>query len=965
LSLERSRNPLHLWRGGCQAINDKVTFNPYKKGQEEFRVIDKNEKILTLKNSKGDIKKIDLEKEQNFQVNKTDKMAISIGEQLMVEKNSRIGRLYFSKGDKFSIKSIDPNGANIQHKDGTVYFSNDELSQLTLSYQYVKKPNTMIEQSNEIFVSAKEYQFNKNILGELEEFSKKIHIFTDNKEKAIEKLDKSQINLTISDVAEKKASHIYRDIAYAKDPLYKDLDNLSRLLARNETRHPDEIAQLAVSYATAKLAERDAAFEHNELMTQSMVFALGHTSLKDIEKAIDEKSKAGELIHSNTKWISKNALELENKIVENNVSNKNTLTPIVEYNQLLSLPSTLSQGQKDAITLALTTKDRFTSVQGLAGVGKTTMMEYIQSIANQHNFNVIGLAPMHTSKDEMIAVGIKAMTIAQFLTDMTPVAQNTILIVDEASMVGNRDYLAIQEKTKQSQARAIYTGDITQLQSPSSGIPHELTIKTKTQDTAYMTEIIRQKNSPDLKEAIIHASKGEIKDAFEKINAINPESFVQRKDNSNITNNQPFSQNSIIEIACKNIEPKSKKTDYNPIYDAIATDYLTRTPEHQGVTLVIAHTHNDRKEINARIRQGLQKQGSIQNEDIKTERLHSKSMTKAELMHVQNYQTNDIIRFDANYSLARKGAYFTVTTIDKENNHLHCMTDKDETFIINPASYALKARMSVHTKEVCPLSQGDTIRLRLTDKNRGHIANREYNVKEIKEKTVFLKNTKTEETLSLNLDEKKDSHWDYAYTRTAFAAQSATETFVIALELSKRMNATTHRSHLIDITRPRLQVSIYTDDKSSLIDRLATLEGDKNSAYLLKNNDKIETSSVKVFNQTPNNQIKNSVLNKQIESEKSEKSIPKKENNQLTSNYYETNYDNKKHVSEKINTLKKITQIENDQLISLKNIEDKQSKEMKHHIIHQKNIESKQINILKNDLPNLKNTTQKILEKER
>ena len=106
----------------------------------------------------------------------------------------------------------------------------------------------------------------------------------------------------------------------------------------------------------------------------------------------------------------------------------------------MELPKNLTKGQKDAVTLICTSTDRFNSIQGLAGVGKTTMMKEVLNIATQNGYKIIGLAPTHQAKDELISNGIGSETIESFLTNSTPIDSKTIIIADEASMIDNLSY---------------------------------------------------------------------------------------------------------------------------------------------------------------------------------------------------------------------------------------------------------------------------------------------------------------------------------------------------------------------------------------------------------------------------------------------------------------------------------------------------------------------------------------------
>lgn len=801
---------------------DEVTFNAYTREQSRFRVIGKGEGGIDLEDRHGFQRVLKPGSEEGFIVTKTKTIALSIGDALVAEKNIFLGRAgNLARGSEFSVSAISEAGITLVNNKTRLYFSNDELQDLALSHAYVRKPGQITGRAEKLLVAAEGYQVNKNNFGELGEFCSNIRLFTSDQNLAAEALKKEQISFSFDDVAHARPSLVYRDSRFSDPVIRKDLEYLSEVLAKNEqSLDPSIIASVAVTYATARMAEREAAFEHKALLQEAIVFALGKASIGEIERAIEEKAASGDLIHADTFWISKESLTLENSILENNRKGQNTIEPITNNERLLTLPAILTQGQKDAICMSLTTCDRFTTIQGLAGVGKTTMMQEIQTLANEKSFRVVGLAPMHSSKDEMIANGIEAITVAEFLTHDTPYDDKTLFIVDEVSMIGNQDYLAIQTKIKSVNGRCNFAGDMTQLQSPSSGIPHELTVKSKTQKTAFMEEIMRQNRNPVLKQAVYQSTSRDIKESFTTLASINPEDWVER--NTAL----PFPKSSVIEVNCFNKE--TNKMDYSRIYQAIASDYLTRIPEHQKNTLVIAHTHEDRAEINALIREGLKNQGRIALDEVPTMRLARRSLEKAELLSILTYSPGDILRFDANYSVARKGDYFSVERVDKEQKRLHCLASDGTQFSINPAVIALKSRMSVYQACDARLASGDMIRLRLTDKKRGLIANKEYTVENVTKNSALLKNE--EGAIELQLDQNKDAHWDYAYSTTAFGAQGATSTFVLALEMAKRQNATTHRANKIDITRPREQVTIYTENKNRLIERLEKFEGDKTSA---------------------------------------------------------------------------------------------------------------------------------------
>ncbi|MBN0182626.1 AAA family ATPase, partial [Pseudomonas aeruginosa] len=81
----------------------------------------------------------------------------------------------------------------------------------------------------------------------------------------------------------------------------------------------------------------------------------------------------------------------------------------------------LTAGQRAATRMILETPDRFTVVQGYAGVGKTTQFKAVMSaislLPEETRPRVIGLGPTHRAVGEMQSAGVDAQTTASFLHD--------------------------------------------------------------------------------------------------------------------------------------------------------------------------------------------------------------------------------------------------------------------------------------------------------------------------------------------------------------------------------------------------------------------------------------------------------------------------------------------------------------------------------------------------------------------
>ncbi|EQA4526662.1 TraC family protein, partial [Escherichia coli] len=148
--------------------------------------------------------------------------------------------------------------------------------------------------------------------------------------------------------------------------------------------------------------------------------------------------------------------------------------------------------------MILETSDRFTVVQGYAGVGKTTQFRAVMSAVNMlpesERPRVVGLGPTHRAVGEMRSAGVDAQTLASFLHDTqlqqrsgeTPDFSNTLFLLDESSMVGNTDMARAYALIAAGGGRAVASGDTDQLQAIAPGQPFRLQQTRSAADVAIM-----------------------------------------------------------------------------------------------------------------------------------------------------------------------------------------------------------------------------------------------------------------------------------------------------------------------------------------------------------------------------------------------------------------------------------------------------------------------------------------------
>ena len=122
----------------------------------------------------------------------------------------------------------------------------------------------------------------------------------------------------------------------------------------------------------------------------------------------------------------------------------------------------LDSGQAELVKALATSGSRIQVALAPAGSGKTTAMAALAKVWRRGGGHVIGLAPTAVAADELgQAIDMPAETIAKFLhsaaaaaTDgrvaaFPPIGPRTLVVIDEAGMVGTKDLAAVVDRVLQ------------------------------------------------------------------------------------------------------------------------------------------------------------------------------------------------------------------------------------------------------------------------------------------------------------------------------------------------------------------------------------------------------------------------------------------------------------------------------------------------------------------------------------
>ena len=147
---------------------------------------------------------------------------------------------------------------------------------------------------------------------------------------------------------------------------------------------------------------------------------------------------------------------------------------------ITSVPKSFSSEQKSALTHLLMDESGVRIVRGRAGTGKSHVLGQVATIAKSCGVNVIGLAPTHKAREELAKKPdfeqndtVKGM-LFKLRHGRFELPKYSLLVVDEAGMIGNEDYHELTRVAATRKCNLILAGDERQITSVQRGGMYEV-----------------------------------------------------------------------------------------------------------------------------------------------------------------------------------------------------------------------------------------------------------------------------------------------------------------------------------------------------------------------------------------------------------------------------------------------------------------------------------------------------------
>ncbi|MBP2160520.1 MULTISPECIES: MobF family relaxase [Asticcacaulis] len=521
------------------------------------------------------------------------------------------------------------------------------------------------------------------------------------------------------------------------------------------------------------------------------------------------------------------AIDLENALVEQVSRSKVSAESFTPADVDRAICQVVAQGkafapnadQTKAVNHVLTDGRLFTMMHGSAGVGKTTTFNLLQQsldTLSEGRREMFALAPTHKARGE-IPSNIPSETAQLFLLRNTaqtgqivlgPSAQalrGKYLLLDEASMFSNHDLKRIIDLAEAAGvAKVILSFDERQLASMEAGAPARLAMHQGA-STVTMTDNIRQKEMPVLRDAVMKLAAGKTYDALPSL--------------------RPYI-----------IETKSS-SDFD-----LAAAAVEKWRELGPETKVVVATNKMRAMVSGMIRNELQKDGRVGTEDILHTIYTSEGKSKAELAIIGSYAVGQHVIFHQADPTNRIGKHTVheVVGVDHFRNRLELWSESygNRSVSLKDLTEGTKSpRFGIFRQDQIRLSVGDQLAWNITDKKRGITNNNEFTVARIQgDRITILQDieqeggkVRQEQVISL-----KDDHvahfMSHAYAITANRAQGQSFGKAIAVLGSQMGEFINHARAYVMTSRPKYDFQFVTDDIKALFRRLAENDGINPSA---------------------------------------------------------------------------------------------------------------------------------------
>ena len=564
--------------------------------------------------------------------------------------------------------------------------------------------------------------------------------------------------------------------------------------------HENNTVKIALEF----LSHYESVFKEKDVFDQAMKISKGKVRYEEVKNHLAaelEKKTVVPSKHLKGHLTTEKAVKREMYILDLVDHGRDRVKPLGSEKQINEAIETsgFTNGQEFAFDKLMRSKDRYSALQGFAGVGKTYMLKKLMELSEQNGHTVRGLAPYGSQQRALESdTGFEANTLKSHLmgleTGKIKPESNELWVLDEAGVVNTKDMADLMTHAHRSQARVLFVGDRLQTKAIEAGNPFNLFLNKRI-DYAVNSEIIRQKDSPTLKSSIYDVIDKKVKCSFMKLD----KSFVEIEDNGDRL-------------------------------EKIASDYLNKVDSDFKNVALIVPDNESRALINEQVRAGLKEAGRIEKEDTSVVNMKPSKIDGPKKKYAFSYEKGQFVRFNRPYKSlnVEAGEYYEVKDVKGE---VVTLAGNGKSVEWSPSVIAGgDLATTTYVEDSREYSKGDLIRWK--DKTKGvDLKNGDTGeILSIDSKTMKIKVNGKDE-IEVDLTDRSMRHFEHFYAQTVHSVQSQTFSEALMLAESWRRNLVNQSSFYVGISRAKENVSIYTDDKIELQEAIEERLGDKKNGH--------------------------------------------------------------------------------------------------------------------------------------
>jgi conjugative relaxase-like TrwC/TraI family protein len=559
-----------------------------------------------------------------------------------------------------------------------------------------------------------------------------------------------------------------------------------------------ERTQEAVTFAKSRNFEREAVTDERDILRDALRRGMGDLTYSQVRSHFEQRVTSGEFQitpgqkhETGRQFTTREAIAEELSTIKHMRQGQQAVEPMMRHDAASAHARSrdfMNPAQQRAIEEVLTSQDRVHGLQGLAGSGKTSALSSIREGAERNGYAVEGFAPTSRAAGQLRDAGIPADTLQGFLA-RGGVERNAgdpnarhLYMLDESSLASTRQMQSFLEKIG-PQDRVLLIGDTRQHQGVDAGKPFEQ-MQEAGMRTSQLDQIVRQKD-PELLRAVEHLSRNETSTGVQ---------LLQQ-------------QGRVTEIP-----------DRQQRIEAIAKDYVAR-PEN---TLIVSPDNASRRDINDAVRTELQNSGTLSKENHPMTVLTQRSeLTSADRNWAALYQPADVLYYTRGSKELGidRGTYATVVSTNPKDNQLTVERQDGQHVTYNPERLH---GIAAYREIVREFSEGDRIQF-TASKPDMDVKNRDLGTIERIEGTSLSVRMDGEKQRTLTFDTSQMRHFDHGYAVTSHSSQGlTTDRVLVNMDTTAHPELINTRFAYVSVSRASQDARIYTNDVSTLSERLST-----------------------------------------------------------------------------------------------------------------------------------------------